>query len=509
MGSALTLTRAGIPAGIARPALRTFYAVGILACIAVPLAGCGGVVNPSGQTGSVPGQNTSVTVLATSSANDQLSQFNIQITRVTLTSQSGSTVNLMPSTVNPEFIHLNGPAEPVAIVSVPQGVYTSVAVTLGSAQFVCVTQDAAAKQLDTSTFEADQVPASAVTVDLASPITVSGTSMGLLLNLDVSNSASWATCNDTGATIPFSVTPVFDVSPVTIAAQPTNSGNGKVTGMYGMISSVNAIGNALTVLSAEGTGGFGPTWQASVSSATAYEGVGGFTQLAAGMPVDMDVVIQQDGSLVATRVAVYDTDTTELSVFTGPIETVWDSTPVIGMENEEQQGYLNQQYYYGGASSFDFTGAAFQASGSLSNVQVLPFTASFNAANMIAGQRVSVTTHVSSLEDASSPPPVATVTLLPQTLDGTVSGIGSEGGFTTYAITLAPYDLFPNLAVQPGQTTLLTNPNTVVVYADSDTQMLNTQPIAVGSVVRFYGLVFNDSGTLRMDCAQVNDGVPE
>ena len=29
------------------------------------------------------------------------------------------------------------------------------------------------------------------------------------------------------------------------------------------------------------------------------------------------------------------------------------------------------------------------------------------------------------------------------------------------------------------------------------------------NVVRFYGLVFNDNGTLRMDCAEINDGVPE
>jgi hypothetical protein len=26
---------------------------------------------------------------------------------------------------------------------------------------------------------------------------------------------------------------------------------------------------------------------------------------------------------------------------------------------------------------------------------------------------------------------------------------------------------------------------------------------------RFYGLVFNDNGALRMDCAQVNDGVAD
>ena len=39
--------------------------------------------------------------------------------------------------------------------------------------------------------------------------------------------------------------------------------------------------------------------------------------------------------------------------------------------------------------------------------------------------------------------------------------------------------------------------------------MLNTQPVTVGSPTRFYGLVFNDNGTLRMDCAEIFDGVPE
>ena len=55
----------------------------------------------------------------------------------------------------------------------------------------------------------------------------------------------------------------------------------------------------------------------------------------------------------------------------------------------------------------------------------------------------------------------------------------------------------------------LTNPNTVVVYTNSDTQLLTTSSFAVGSVLRFYGLLFDDNGTLRMDCVQVNDGVAE
>ncbi len=82
-----------------------------------------------------------------------------------------------------------------------------------------------------------------------------------------------------------------------------------------------------------------------------------------------------------------------------------------------------------------------------------------------------------------------------------------SGSFVDYTVSLASYDLFPTLAVQQGQTTLLNNPSQVEVYVDSSTQMLNKQALAVGSTLRFYGLVFNDNGTLRMDCAQVNDGV--
>ena len=97
----------------------------------------------------------------------------------------------------------------------------------------------------------------------------------------------------------------------------------------------------------------------------------------------------------------------------------------------------------------------------------------------------------------------------PQTVNGTVSAVLTAGNFTTHTVTLAPYDLFPQFAVQPGQTTLLTNPNTIVVYADSSTRMLNSSMVNVGGLFRFYGLVFNDNGTLRMDCAQVMDGVAE
>ena len=63
--------------------------------------------------------------------------------------------------------------------------------------------------------------------------------------------------------------------------------------------------------------------------------------------------------------------------------------------------------------------------------------------------------------------------------------------------------------MQPGQTTLLSNPNTVIVYADSITQKFKSKPIAAAGLLRFIGLVFNNNGALSMDCAQINDGAAE
>jgi hypothetical protein len=242
-------------------------------------------------------------------------------------------------------------------------------------------------------------------------------------------------------------------------------------------------------------------------SSTIFQGISGFSQLAAGMPVDMDVAIQTDGSLLATRVSVEDANTASLSIFGGPVESVYAPRQEFSIVGREQQGYLDANAYYDGSLQFNFGGAVFQTTGELTNLQSLPFPASFNASNMVAGQDVYITTHA--LSAANLPIPATTITLAPQTINGTVSAIGSEGGFATYTVTLAPYDLFPALALQPYQSAVLTDPNTVVVYADSNTQMLNTNPIAVGGVARFYGLVFNDNGTLRMDCAQIKDGVAE
>jgi hypothetical protein len=191
----------------------------------------------------------------------------------------------------------------------------------------------------------------------------------------------------------------------------------------------------------------------------------------------------------------------------GPLAQVTAAPPSVVNMLTEYQGPLLAGLE-AGPDIFGFGNAAFQISGQLSNIGNLPFAASFNAANMVPGQNVLITTHATSTSGGPNYTSASTITLLPQTIDGTVSAISNDGAFTIYTVTLAPYDAFVDFAVQAGQSTLLSNPDTVVVYADDNTQMV-TGTITVGTVFRFNGLVFNDNGSLRMDCAQISNGVAE
>ncbi len=434
-----------------------------------------------------------MTILATSTGNDQMTMFHVSLNSLTLTSQSGKTVTIFSTPQSAEYMHLNGSVEPLTTVTIPQDTYTSATATIGQAYAMCAAVEPTGGLLINGGFYG----ATSVTVNVPAPIMIAGEGMGLALDLQVAPSLVLPNCVTTVSDTP-PITPVFNLTPVTIAAQPTNSANGMATGLHGLIASVAASGTSFSVTAADG-----PIWQVSASGSTVFQGVSGASQLAAGMPVDMDAAVQLDGSLLATRVTIYDTNPANLSASGGPLLNTYPPATLLNELIVESQGLIPLNGY----NDFNFGIADFQISGQLTNVQSLPFTASFNATNMVPGQNVLTTNHAPTVPSQYFP--LTTITLLPQTINGTVSGVSSSGSFTAYTVVLAPYDLFTFLPVQPGQTTNLTNPGSVVVYVDSNTQLLNRDPLAVGSLLRFNGLVFNDSGTLRMGCAQIDDGVAE
>jgi len=435
---------------------------------------------------------------------------------ITMTSQSGKTVSLLPADEHVEFIHLNGRSEPLFTASVPQDTYVSATATIGPEAYSCYTGNPVAAS-NSVVASYGYTPASQVTVALPAPISVSGDSLVLSLDLAVSQSVRWAEpeCPAQSPDYSFEIAPAFGLA-------VASSSQLEMTGLDGVIASIDNASNRLTVYASDGampgidangaTVTWNPAnWHVAASATTAIQGDPAFTDLAVGMPIEFDASLLPDGSLTATRLSALDTNTTTLSTSIGPLITIYSTGPNVGQAVSESSGNLFTLGVgaSGGEQVLAYDRAAFQVSGVLSNLQSLPFTPSFTSKSMVAGQNSYIDTHATTWPGAPIYPELATVTLLPQTINGTVTAVSSESGFDTYTISLARYDLFPALAVQGLQTAALTDPNTVISYADSNTQFLNSQPIAVGSLLRLYGLVFNDNGTLRMDCVRILDGVKE
>ena len=473
------------------------------------VAGCGGASTSGPGGGPVPGATTQVTVVASSAANDRVVRFGLTLKSLSLTNKAGKSVPVLSTPQEVEFVHLNGSSEPLLTVSVPQDVYTSATATVGYTSFTCVALNPSTGSNTTASDADASVDNSQVTTQLPEPLTVDGDTMAVSLELQLSQSASFpSTCYNT-VDAPFSITPTFNLATMTVPALPSNPTNGKLSALEGLVASAGAGSGSFTVEAADGTPvgtTMSTTWNVKTNSSTTYQGITNAGAVTAGMAVDFDGVLNPDGSVLATRVAVPDTDTTNLVVNQGPLTEIMSSGPILVQVNQEAEG---SQKLVDGWGIYNFSNATFAIWGGVTNVANLPFAASFDARTIVPGQMVAITSHVTQVERYPNYAPATVVTLMPQTIDGIVDAIGTAGAFTTYTIRLAQYDVFPQFAVQGGQTTLLTSPLQVVVYTDQNTQLANTETPSVGSAVRFRGVIFNDNGTLRMDCTQVEGGVAQ
>lgn len=496
---------------------RLLSAIAALMLAILALAGCAGMQNVSPPPGSpIPGENTTVTIQTSATANDQLSRFAIVITSITLTNKAGKTVTLFNNsnpTQSVEAVHLNAKTEPFLTVSIPQDIYTSAAVTVGNCNFSTVS--ILSGGLDFATYDEGLCGEGTgnTTVILASPLTISGTAMTLSFDLQVSHSFTLEGSISAGNDV-YTIDPVFNLTASAISPQPTNDFNGLVSGLDGEITSVS------------GTDGFilatatGAIFNVTVDSHTGFQGVTDFSSLAAGAFVELDGSLSATPmagnspsptavSLLASRISVANPNAIEVAI--GPVVGVFGpSSPVpdpatINSMPIQQQGAPPG---IGFGFPFQYSGAAFQVSGQFTNIPSLPFSAVFSDSTMVSGQNVYITANSLTFTGGQFSP-AATITLLPQTIDGTVAAVSNSNGFAVYSAVLAPYDLFPTLTGQQNQSDVPSNPRAVIVYADTNTQMLTSAPFGVGSVVRFTGLIFNDNGTLRMDCNRISNGVAE
>lgn len=482
-----------------------FSALSISTLAVVSMAGCGG----HSTTPIAPEGNTTVTVLLSSTANDRLTRYELDFQDLTLTSQAGKTVSLLttaqnaPSKYISEFMHLNGATSTLLTASVPDDTYTSASLTVGGASITCIAVNQSDNSLTTSIFAYGQTPQSQVTVNLPAPIVVSGDTMNLSMQLDGLKSYTLDNCLGGSPSDTYSITPTFNLTAADLSSSPTNYLNGKETNVLGQVSAVSSTGFSVALGYSYASTLPQVTQSITANSSTAYQGVSGLTALTQGAFVDMDLAAQSDGSLLATRVAVH--DPAAVDVVSGPVAQVVSAVPAIFSYGQQVQG----SDQLGNTAPFDLSKATFSISQQYSNLANLPFTPNFEGSNLVPGQNVYITTPASTVTGFNRYPLANTMTLMPQTVDGVVTAIDSSGDFDVYTITLASYDLFPALAGQQGTTNLISAPQRIVVYADGNASQASTAEPAIGGTYRFHGLVFNDAGTLRMDCDQVDAGVSQ
>jgi hypothetical protein len=478
-----------------------FLSILMLAISAGSLANCG-----SGSTmlsSPPPSGNTQVVVLLASTANDQLVKFATGIASIVLVSGAGvrTTVYTNQNAYFDfvEWMHRNGATEPLTSATVPQDIYTSAIVTLAGCSFINETFNGT--DIVTATYGEGSCSegTNLSMVNLPEPITISGAAMALSLDLQVSQSY---TLDAAANPVTYTIDPVLTLTPIALGAQPTNDANGKSTGVNGMVTSVETSSANFTVQTTDSA-----VLTLNSNASTIFQGIANSSSLATSSLVNFDAVIQPDGTFLATRVEV--DDPVAPTVVLGPYVIPGSQPSQFLTLTLAAEGCTFASNPFCGNIFQNTQATVFSTSGQFTNIAKLPFTATFGSVNMLQGQNLSVTS--SGIPNAQSVETARTITLEPQTLNGMVTAVTNDSGFAVYTVSLASYDLFP---VLQNYTTLtppprLTNPTTILVYVDTSAAFLNSGMISPGSVLRFRGLIFDDNGTLKMDCAAIYDGVTE
>jgi hypothetical protein len=485
--NASTIRKTGIP--------RFLGLTGSLALAVGLLSSCSSAVAPNNAT-TVNAQTATVPVLITDAPSDQLAAFTLTLNSITLTDSAGKTASILSTPTTIEICHLNGIQAPLVTASIPQDTYTSATIAFSNPQITYINSSgqpvSVTPTLATSSF----------TFTFPAPgFTVNNTSTSLLVDLLASQSVAIS-----GTTV--TVTPTFSLKPVPPAtAAPPPGQNG--TGMQQMATVLSVSGTSLTL-----EPGSGPNFTVTTNSSTVLQGFTALSALTAGELVQVDFIVQTVACgpasnacitpaplvLLATRIQLAPPPSTgpPVSLLSGPVTSVASGSFKMVL----MQG-LGPAIPVSATAVSLFTidtnsSTVFAITPQFVSLTGLPFTPSFTAAT--AGQSVGVV--ASSVTGATAV--AANVYLIPETVGGTVTKVATSGSYTAYTLTLNSGSAF----------TSLSGASTITVYTSTATAppppSATTPPaIAVGSNVRFNGLIFNlGSGNFAMVAGCSPDGPP-
>jgi hypothetical protein len=429
--------------------------------VAIVLAtGCGG---NNSITNAGP---TNATINTTDGLNDQIVKFELSVSSLTLTGSGTTTTtgNLLSKTSEVEFVHQAGSFEPLALVNIPPGTYSGASLTVSNPEVVVLNNAVPPAPV--------KIPATltsgSVTVTFTAPITVTSSNSSVInFDLDLANSVVLTGTPPTSAT----VTPKFNVT--TATATNTDEDNGEMDDIHGSVTSIAAPN--FTIQTQTSSIVF-----ATDSTTQFKDGITSLSQLKVGDIVEVDATTKPDGSKLATKIGVEESQSGEeaegvITAVTGAPATQITIAHQVDSSNSATPP-VTVDLAISASTAFSVRTDKLNLGGT---------TPAFDASHIGKGQRVEADTGSS----AVSPMPADKIKLREQALVGTVSA-ASASGFT---LTLNANSAFG----------ALTGQSTVAVSIVSGTN-LKVTPVNANTV-RVRGLIFFNAGSYSMIASRVDD----
>ncbi|MDT8069547.1 MAG: DUF5666 domain-containing protein [Terriglobia bacterium] len=448
-----------------------------LFALALTLVACGG--GSSSSTSSLPPSTpgTTVQVGLGDSPADWMTTFGMTVNSIMLTNSNGSGISMLTSPTQMEMMRLMGTVQPVSVMKVPQGIYTSATISISSIQMGYM--DPATHQYVQKTMAGPFTG----TVNFNPAMTVGSTPSSLNFDMNMGSSVSISNGNVT-------ITPMF-TGMMGALGTGQNPWQGYMQHMVGSVSSASGSQFTMNMMMGLQSATF------ATNGSTQFDGMSGMGMMSNGMIVSVDAITQADGSLLAQHVqSMWGSSGGMMgggivTGITGNPPTQLTIVASNGIGGGMMMSAISGQITVNVSSSTPYSADSDDVD--LAN---LPFTPTFDNTSITKGQKVDVVSGGSMMGGGGmmgggtsfGTINASQVLLEQQGLHGTVSNYTANGSQATFTLTLPMDSAF----------TTLTGISTITVYKQNGTQMHNLSAIANGNQVGVRGLLYYDSGTFKM-----------
>lgn len=456
--------------------------LGILIAGVLASNGCGGSSGMnSGVTGS--GAKSAAQVKMGDAPADRVITFEVSAGPISMTPTSGTAVTVLPSAHRIELTHLSGTNEPLSLLNVPQGNYSSMSITVANPEITFVNTVGSLVKLEPAL---NQV----VTVNFNPALSVGASAAVVNIDLNLANALTFDSLgNVTGVKMGSTS---FTVTTSAVAAEnEQESETGELEDTTGTVTAVSGTSFTMTV----GQNGVALTF---ATDANTEFGDGATLGTILNMIVKVEGRTRADGSLYAKEVeGVENEGGAEME---GVIaQVVGNPATQLSLVAQDGSGAGMDDARVGSAQSINLNGAQFgihQGSIDTSGIGGLPSSPNFpfDATTIHAGQRVEVE---SAGMMSSSTISAGQVNLEQQALRGTVSGLAgaTSVGPVTFTLTLPADSAFA----------MLSGTTNMTVFWQPGTNLHNLSNVNNGDTVRVRGLVFFTGSTFNVLAGRIDD----